>query len=624
MKSKLKLLMVLLSACCALGQAQLAQAASPEPARRTYALIVAHNGSVDPGVKPLRYADDDGARYYELFSHLADDTTLLTVLDDDSQRVFPKLASVSLPPSKAQLQKSVRRLKARVEADRAKGVEVELYLIFTGHGSVMPETNEGYLSLSDGKLLRSELYRDILRPLSEASYTHLIIDACHAYFMVQSRGGGGETSHEGPWRDDRARQSHDGELKAYLEQRRAGKQANAPASSTLGVILSTSGAAEVHEWSKLRAGVFSHELRSGLLGGADVDGDGQITYNEIEAYLAAANAGVTNAKAKIQVWAQSPAQDRRRALVRVDDYRQVTRLKVPRGERGRYYVEDARGLRYADLHAASDGESSLVLLRGPVDDKAYYLRTEAASAPVALDKPTVMLSELAFAQQQEQARSSSVEESYRSSLFSTPYGPGFFAGFMAAKEQRPTLEQDAALMGDVAPAERWSARFGLSYGVSQALLGLSGLQHELTLNVPFLHQQGWVLGPYMSYGTSGHTSAADSALVTLSAGESYRLHRVSAGVELGFEAPLGDSKLRLGLLGRAGYQGVFLSSDALNADPLGARAEALVRVAWAEPQWALVPTLQAGWAMSLLRRATSQQGQSFIYQSPFVQLGVEF
>jgi hypothetical protein len=41
-----------------------------EPERVSYALIIANNASLDPKQASLRYADDDGARYYELFLHL--------------------------------------------------------------------------------------------------------------------------------------------------------------------------------------------------------------------------------------------------------------------------------------------------------------------------------------------------------------------------------------------------------------------------------------------------------------------------------------------------------------------------------------------------------------------------
>ena len=39
-------------------------------------------------------------------------------------------------------------------------------------------------------------------------------------------------------------------------------------------------------------GVFSHEVRSALLGGADVDGDDRVTYRELASFVAVANEAV--------------------------------------------------------------------------------------------------------------------------------------------------------------------------------------------------------------------------------------------------------------------------------------------------------------------------------------------
>ncbi|MFB6350800.1 MAG: hypothetical protein ABEN55_05320, partial [Bradymonadaceae bacterium] len=157
---------------------------------RRYALIVANNDSVDTEVDSLEYADDDGARYYEMFDSLTDETRLLTTLDSDSQRVFPEIAEKTVPPSRRQLDRTVDKLAAQIKADRKAGRQSELYLVFTGHGDV-DDSGQGYLSLMNSKLHRSDLYRDVIEPLN-ADYTHLIVDACHAYFMVHSRGAGDE------------------------------------------------------------------------------------------------------------------------------------------------------------------------------------------------------------------------------------------------------------------------------------------------------------------------------------------------------------------------------------------------------------------------------------------------
>ena len=55
------------------AQVGLAGAAAPH----RYVLVVAHNQSNDAGVKALRFADDDGVRYFEFFRLSTDRVALL-------------------------------------------------------------------------------------------------------------------------------------------------------------------------------------------------------------------------------------------------------------------------------------------------------------------------------------------------------------------------------------------------------------------------------------------------------------------------------------------------------------------------------------------------------------------
>lgn len=108
----------------------LATAAGAEAApTRSYALIVANNSSVDDGVEPLRYADDDGARFFELFDDITDGAVLLTTLDEDSQRVFPHLAEKTSAPTMENLRAQVASLAAKISRDRKAGVRSEVYLV---------------------------------------------------------------------------------------------------------------------------------------------------------------------------------------------------------------------------------------------------------------------------------------------------------------------------------------------------------------------------------------------------------------------------------------------------------------------------------------------------------------
>ena len=72
----------------ALIGAMLALAPESEAPQRL-ALVIAHNQSLDAEVAPLRFADDDGARFYEVLSSLGFDTRLLVILDPDTAEQHP-------------------------------------------------------------------------------------------------------------------------------------------------------------------------------------------------------------------------------------------------------------------------------------------------------------------------------------------------------------------------------------------------------------------------------------------------------------------------------------------------------------------------------------------------------
>jgi hypothetical protein len=589
--------LVALGALCGAAEARADEA--PQP--RTYAVIVANNGSVDEGVAPLRYADDDGARYYELFSAFADEVQLLTVLDADSQPLFPQITPLTKPPTRAQLARTIRALKGKIAADRERGLEREVYLIFTGHGNIN-KGNEGYLSLADGKLTRAELYRDVLGELDGATYRHVLIDACHAYFMVQSRGG------KDGWQDDRSGDAPRGEFAAYLSRR--GKPSGPQElSSTTGAILSTAGTAEVHEWSKFRAGVFSHELRSGLLGAADVDGDRRITYGELEAYLAAANEGVTNPKARLNVWLKAPSQDRRRPLMDLRRLRGATELELPAGRAGRYHVEDARGLRYADLNTDGRSGARLWLLRGPVGGRAYYLRTDDEQAEVSVSEAMVPSGALAFAAMPAQSRGS-VEESFRTSLFATPFGPGFYAGYMAGRERAD--EATGAQLMTASTRSSWDAQLWVGYAPGAGARGEGGVQHSLDVSLVMEHIGGLGVGPYVAYGfTDGGVGS---------------VHRISVGAEGWWSALVGDGwwagpRLRLG------QQAMIQSGSQTSADPFGLRAEAAALAGW-ELTPTLSVALQAGVGLDVTNGLEQTSGElrneQRVYATPFVGVGLRF
>ncbi len=568
---------------------------------RRFALIVANNDSVDPGVEPLQYADDDGARYFEMFSSLSTRAELLTTLDSESQRVFPEVTDQTRPPTRTALKQTVESLKSDIKEARKAGYETEMYVVFTGHGNVGPEGN-GYLSLADSKLERDDLFRQIIEPLG-ADFTHLIIDACHAYFMVNSRGGSGDD-----WQDDRSGQTLNRQLNAYLTRK---QKKSRQTRRTVGVIVSTAGTAEVHEWSKFRGGVFSHELRSGLLGAADANGDGQVTYPEIEAYLVAANAAVTNPKAKINVYAEAPAQDQSRPLTELGAYEEATLLTIPGGVSGRYHLEDARGVRYADFHVDGSVPTRIALLREPLgQDGGYYLQHDGQQAYIPLTSDDVTSAKLAYSEVSQQARGS-VDEAFRSDLFKTPFGPSFVAGFDAGRRNA----EISGGGGGTAQPDRWNLEPYLAMGAATALdisTFASSAQYETALDVTFRHDSGWGVGPYASYGV-----AFDRSNDRLNS-----LHRISAGISGSYRwqlTPVFDLTPRL----RAGYQVVIANSFSASSDPLGARVGASLSAGFRFNS-GLSAIIEGGVAGDIYTVSTATAVQENVQPVPFGRIGLRF
>lgn len=586
---------ILTSLLVAAGTFAASGVAADEMPTRTYALIVANNASIDAGVEPLRFADDDGARFFELFDSMVDEAYLLTTLDDDSQRVFPQLARQTKAPSRENLIARVQALSAKIAADREAGVPSEVYLVFTGHGNV-DDGGEGYLSLTDQRLRRSDLQRDVISAIG-ADYTHLIIDACHAYFMVRARGGGDD------WKDDRTGETLDDAFNAYMSGR-----AQSAAMPTVGVILSTAGTAEVHEWSKFRGGVFSHQLRSGLLGAADADADGQVTYRELEAYLVAANVAVTNPRARIRVFAEPPAQNRTRPLTTISKFRDVSKLIIPQGVGGRYHIEDSRGLRYADMNIDPAAASQVVLLHKPVTGP-YYLRTEVAQAEIPTGGAEVRSPQLAFAELREQPRGS-VEESFRTSLFATPFGPAFVQGYSAGRESLDSTQ--AVVVPEPSPElSHWATELSFDYALGTAPLRVGGLQHHFSFGLVWLHDEtGIGLGPYLGYGF------ADTPVG--------QFHRVSAGIEL--DKLIGADAWRFGPRLRLGNQALFFNADGaegLAADPVGLRGEvSLVAIRAASKGLSL--TVHGGASVDVITQSDATATNEQITLNPFIGVGTRF
>jgi hypothetical protein len=331
----------------------IARPAFASDAGATFALLIGSNRSVDTNLAPLRYADDDAARYLDLFRLLGARTYLLSRLDENTRRIHPQAAAEAGPPTRAGYEAAVAQLAADVTTAAERGVETTVYFVYAGHGNV--ENGQGYITLEDLRITGADLARTFAR-LPATTRVHVIADACASYFLAYARGPGGE------------RRPIDLHLSALAKDPR------------IGLLLSTSSARESHEWEQFQAGVFSHEVRSGLYGSADADGDGIVTYREIAAFVARANARVPNERYRPDVHARAP--DRGDTLLDIRKAR-GRRVEIDGTRSGHYWLEDARGVRIADAHNAPG--QTLSLIRPPPTGRTFLRR---ASDEMELALPT--------------------------------------------------------------------------------------------------------------------------------------------------------------------------------------------------------------------------------------------
>lgn len=286
-----------------------------------FALIVTNNRSPRLARPDLRYADDDGAKYYEVFRMIAPESNvaLLTRFDRDTARLFPHLAGKERPPSKVALQAVARDLAVKM---RKTDGPVDFYFVFAGHGDV--DRGKGFLELEDGAFTSDDL-EDLLKSMP-AARSHVILDSCNSFFVVNARKPGG---------------TH------FVTSAEATKTLSERLPN-VGVFLSTSAEASVYEWSELQSGVFSHAVRSGLAGGADVDGDGRVSYDELRAFVNVASAEIKNPNFRPQVLARGPGGRGREPLFDLNSAH-AARLRLDE-PRQRVTVRDANEIDWVDTH----------------------------------------------------------------------------------------------------------------------------------------------------------------------------------------------------------------------------------------------------------------------------------
>ncbi|ADO73538.1 caspase family protein [Stigmatella aurantiaca] len=374
-------LAVLLAAGAALAE---------ERPQATFAFIVGVNRSVDADEVPLRYADDDAARYLDLFRLLGARTYLLARLDQNTERLHPQAAAEASVPSWGEWQRLVDQLTRDVAQARARNLGTVVYFIYAGHGSV--HNGQGYVTLEDRRLTGGDLAEGLIQRV-EADQVHLIVDACSSYFLAYGRGPGGQRR----------------PLKGFSEVARLSEDGR------VGLLLSTSSARASHEWEAFQSGVFSHEVRSGLYGAADADGDGRVSYREIAAFVEQANAAIPNERFRPQVHARPPKDGKWLVVL---GKAMEHRIEVDGREAQHLRLEDSRGVRLADFHNASGQRTWLAR---PIGTGPLYMRRMADGQEYRIDSMPEVVKLASLTPQQARTADRGAEHEAFSLIFSLPY-----------------------------------------------------------------------------------------------------------------------------------------------------------------------------------------------------------
>ncbi len=399
----------------ALATAVIADAAPARP-RKAFALVIGNNHSLAGHRPDLHYADDDAVRYFQILQTIAPDGALLLAdFDRDTERLFADVRAQARRPTLAELQRAGREIGERVREAALAHEETELYLVFAGHGDV--DEGTGFIELADARFTAADLEAWLRAiPFSRA---HVILDSCNSFFMLGARRPGG----------------------TYFATPEDAARALTSRMANVGVFLSTSAEGEAFEWSEIQSGVFSHAVRSGLLGAADANGDGAVSYVELAAFVATATADVRNPNMRPHVYARGPGARDDAPIVTLRGATHVRRLRLSDAAPLRVRVRDREGVPILDAHAEA-GTVLDIALPEPWAAGALVERQVRPGEPSAAfqtymipDSPAVVdLTSLQVVAARGGARGPA---EIFAKLFVRPYGPRALAAYVAEARSAP-------------------------------------------------------------------------------------------------------------------------------------------------------------------------------------------
>jgi hypothetical protein len=435
-----------------------------------FTVAVGYNGvpaisGVDPQLTPLRFADDDAVAVHELGRALSRRSFLLTLPDRETSERFRGLVGDARPPSLRELERVIDELNVELAKAERAGEQTSVILFYSGHGT-LGDNGEGSLALLDGVLTREDLYERILARL-HARIVHVLVDACHAESVVRPRDSRAVTTAVSGTT-----------AAAYVAGITLGRFPN------VGAIVSSASAKQAHEWELYQGGVFTHEVLSGLRGAADVNGDHQVEYSELAAFLAAANRSVADPRARLDTVVRPPSVNPRAPIVDLGGARGFGHLKGRPAALGAFFIEDAAGVRLVDLRAEPG-----FLVDVALPPTKLFLRNGGREVELRLDAEETVAFESLVLEPAVTAARGAIASSLHQGLFATRFGPSYYTGFVDRAPELVSVD----LPGASEPLERsatprahrlssWVAAGAGILGVSAAVLGGMALEARSEYN----------------------------------------------------------------------------------------------------------------------------------------------
>lgn len=367
------------------------------PSKPVYVVLYGYPHMPGEPEQKLAYVDHDLLLMATFFEALG--PRRLIVHGEPSPALSGRFGAGLRAPSWRALKATVAELAAEAEPD------ARIYLYFSGHGSKRrvgsgtvaflfgrPEPGSeapGY----DGRFHSRQLAAEVLTPLSKRADVHLIADTCMSFFLLAAR-----SEHPGERAIRRLKAAHYNEFEAPFVARfsRVG--------ASLAAYYVTYETREV-------GGLFSHGLRTAAMGLADIDGDGRISYGELNYGLAWLLRNTKGAAAPVIV---SPGHDNDAIFIDWRDSAAV-RMCLPATLTGTHVLDTDDG-RAASLPLHPLRPSTLWLSA----DRTYTLgspgerRTFVARADGPLDVATIRV----------RASEGAIEGPVLETPIPTPEGPG--------------------------------------------------------------------------------------------------------------------------------------------------------------------------------------------------------